>query len=137
MEAHAADALIGFLDGWSASAGLEVREMDVMGFSQGAALAYVLAGLFPERVGALAALSGFIPSGAEAVLAAGALDGKVAFVAHGRQDDMVPIERARRAAAQLRAAGAQVTFCETDGGHKVSRECLRSMEAFFAALNSR
>ena len=127
----AAEALLEFVDGWSASAGVDAGRMDLLGFSQGAAMCCVLACLFPDRVRALAALSGFVPDGVEAAFSPAALAGKPVFIAHGRQDDMVPPERARRSAALLRAAGAQVSYCESDGGHKVSRECLRAMEAFF------
>ena len=129
----AAESLLAFVDGWAASAGVPVAEMDLMGFSQGAALSCVLAYLFPERVRALAVLSGFVPEGVEAGLRPGALKGKSAFVAHGRQDDMVPVERAHHTVEVLKAAGARVTYCESDGGHKVSRECLEGMERFFGS----
>lgn len=130
----AAEALLRFVDGWSALAAVDPAEISLMGFSQGAALAYVLLGLFPGRIRTLAALSGFVPEGVEAVLGAGALAGKPVFIAHSRQDDMVPVERARRSAELMRAAGARVTYCESQGGHKVSRECLAGMETFFRQL---
>ena len=31
----------------------------------------------------------------------------------------------------LEQAGAQVTYCEADVGHKVSADCLRGLENFF------
>ncbi len=56
--------------------------------------------------------------------------GKPIFISHGRQDELIPVEQARRAATLLREAGAQVTYCESDAGHKVSKECLKEMEIF-------
>jgi phospholipase/carboxylesterase len=130
----AAEALIGFVDEWSASTGLDATQFTVAGFSQGAALTYTLALLFPERVRTFAALSGFLPDGSEHRLAASPLEGKRVFVAHGRADDMVPVERARSAVALLEASGVDVDYCESDSGHKVGKECMRGLEAFFGAF---
>jgi phospholipase/carboxylesterase len=125
-----ADALLAFVDDWSASAMIQAGQFDLMGFSQGAAMAYTLTMLHPERVRRLAALSGFIPENADAYLTAQRLSGKPIFVTHGRNDDLIPVEQARNAVEVLRKAGAQVTYCESDAGHKVSRECLKEMELF-------
>src|SRR5450759_60210 len=91
-----AEALIRFVDDWSHSAGVRADQIDLIGFSQGAALAYTLALLHPEWIRALAVLSGFMPVGAEDLLARRLLAGKPVFVAHGRQDNMIPVEQARR-----------------------------------------
>ena len=127
----AADALIIFLDGWAASTGLDVAQFELMGFSQGAALTYTMALLYPQRLRRLAALSGFIPEGGQALLAGQRFSGKPVFVSHGRQDEMIPFEQSRTAVAQLQGVGAQVTYCESDAGHKVSKECLKAMDMFF------
>jgi predicted esterase len=60
------------------------------------------------------------------------LDLKSFFVAHGSLDEMVNIAYARQSVQLLEAAGAQVTFCEDEVGHKVSAGCLRGLQAFFA-----
>ena len=125
------EALIAFLDGWSDSVGLDARQFDLAGFSQGAAMAYTLALLDPQRVRAIAALSGFLPSGSEIYLERGALAGKRFFVAHGRRDERIPVERARSDVAALEASGARVTYCESDTGHKVGNQCLLGIGKFF------
>jgi phospholipase/carboxylesterase len=125
----AAEALIGFLDAWSASSGAPAAVFDVAGFSQGAALAYTLGVLFPERAARLAALAGFLPAGSEVRL--GTLKGKQVFLSHGRSDEIVPVEQARAASRLLSQAGVNVDYCETDGGHKVGKECLKGMVFFF------
>jgi len=127
----AADALVAFLDEWAASTGLDNTTFDLMGFSQGAAFSYTLSLLYPQRVRRLVALSGFIPQGGAALLTPENFSGKPVFISHGRQDDVIPVDQSRQAAAQLRQAGALVTYCESDAGHKVSKECLREMEMFF------
>jgi phospholipase/carboxylesterase len=126
-----ADALINFVDNWSKTEGVPASQIDVVGFSQGAALTYTIALLHPDRIHALAALSGFFPLGAEELVATGILVGKPIFVSHGRQDDMVPVELARRSVSLIEASGAKVKFCETDGGHKVSAECFSDLATIF------
>jgi len=103
-------------------------EIDVAGFSQGAAMAFSLALLHPERISRVAALSGFLPEGSEERLAA--LQGKKIFIAHGREDEVIPVEFARQAKAMLEAHGTEVTYCESEGGHKVGKQCLKGMETF-------
>ncbi len=100
------------------------------GFSQGAALVYAFGLLQPQRVISFAGLSGFFPDGAGELVKIKPLQGKPAFVAHGTLDDLVPIDRARQAVVMLEEAGAQVTFCEDNVGHKLSAACFRGLESF-------
>ena len=80
---QSAEALVRFVDEWSSSSGVIADQFDLIGFSQGAALAYSLALLHPERIRAMAALSGFMPPGARELLLRRPLAGKPIFVAHG------------------------------------------------------
>ena len=75
-------------------------------------------------------LAGFVPSGLEEVIVKRPLKGKSVFVAHGTQDEMVPVDRARASIELLEKAGANVTYCEDEVGHKVSAACLRALESF-------
>ncbi len=127
----AAEALMKFMDEWRQSSTVEASQADLIGFSQGAAMVYLLTLLFPDRVRKLAALSGFLPEGGETTAKGSGLAGKEIFVAHGRQDEMVPVQRARQDVVLLKKWGARVTYCESDASHKVSRECLQGMESFF------
>jgi phospholipase/carboxylesterase len=129
----AVDSFMKFLQNWSHSKGLDFGRLDLMGFSQGAAIAYSIALLFPERVRSLAALSGSLPEGAADILTKNEFSGKPIFVYHGRQDEMIPVERARQSVTMLKSLDAKVTYCESDAGHKVSKECLKAMENFFEA----
>ena len=129
----AVDGLLACLDAWAPSAGVDASAFDCMGFSQGAALGYALTVLHPGRVGRLAALAGFLPEGAERVLGPEALAGKPVYVAHGTRDEMIPVGRARQAVMALGSAGAQVTYCEAETGHKVSPDCFRGLREFFTS----
>ena len=129
-----AEALIHLVDEYSASAGFDASTFDVMGFSQGGAMASLLAFLYPQRIRKIGILAGFVPGGLEELVPQRPLEGKPFFVAHGTKDEMVPIDRARASIEVLEQAGAKVTFCEDEVGHKVSVTCLRSMKNFFADM---
>jgi phospholipase/carboxylesterase len=131
-----AEMLIRLVDEYSASAGLDASTFDVMGFSQGGAMASLLTFLYPQRIRRIGILAGFVPVGLEELVPERPLEGKPFFVAHGTKDEMVPIDRARASIEVLEQAGAKVTFCEDEVGHKVSVTCLRSMKNFFADTDS-
>lgn len=127
----AADSLIRLVDDVSVSIGVDGSQFDVAGFSQGAALANLLALLYPHRIRKTAVLAGFMPGGVDDLLAHRVLADKPFFVAHGTQDELVSVERARESIKFLEQAGAKVLFCEAEVGHKVSADCLRGLETFF------
>ncbi len=129
-----AEALIAMVNAYAAQNQIDAHQFDVMGFSQGAALTNAIALLHPERIRRAAALSGFVPAGAESWIEKRPLNGKPIFVAHGTLDEMVGIEYARQSVAMLERAGARVTFCEDEVGHKVSANCMRGLEQFFASI---
>ena len=105
------------------------QPVNLMGFSQGAAMAFALAAHYPERVQRVAALAGFLPAPDEN-LPLTRLAGKKIYIAHGTQDDTIPVDMAQHATRALQAAGAQVTYCESEAGHKLSLSCLKGLEAF-------
>lgn len=110
---------------------LNVDRFDLIGFSQGAALGYIMALMYPDKIGKIAGLSGFLPANTENEITTEVLTGKKVFVAHGKLDDMVPIDKARRVVQVLQLAGAEVVYCEEDVGHKLSAGCFRGMDAYF------
>jgi predicted esterase len=99
----------------------------LVGFSQGAALAFAVANHLPRQPMAIVALAAFLPEGEW-----GGIRGVPVYWGHGTQDERVPIVRARRDVARLRAAGAEVTLCETHVGHKLGIECLRGLKTWLA-----
>ncbi len=127
-----AEALIGLADAYGAANHLNAEQFDIIGFSQGAALSNTLMLLRPERIRRAGILAGFVPIDGEALVTQHLLDGKPIFVAHGSSDEMVRIEYARQSVELLQRAGASVTFCEDNVGHRVSAGCLHALETFFA-----
>jgi len=126
----AVEALITTISGNNFPDG-DFSEFHIIGFSQGAALAYTIACVYPNQVASLAVLSGFLPDGATAILTPGRLNGLPVFIAHGTDDDLVPVGRARISVGLLQDAGANVIYCEDNVGHKLSTKCFRALEAFY------
>lgn len=128
-----ADGLVTLVDEWLVALNIPDARFDVVGFSQGGALATLLAILYPQRIRKMAALAGFIPKGiGEAHLTPGLLAGIDCFWAHGTEDELVPFERGRESAQRMEAAGANLHFCEATTGHRVSRDCRHALNAFLA-----
>ena len=112
--------------------GGDFSHLNITGFSEGAALAYTFGVLRPLNVDAIAGLSGFLPEGINSYIDSKPLSGKEIFITHGTRDNLVPVTRARQAAELLETAGANVTYCEDDVGHKLSASCFRGLEKFYA-----
>jgi phospholipase/carboxylesterase len=112
----------------------DFSELHLLGFSQGSAMAFSLAILMPERIASVAGLSGFLPDGASAWLTGERLKGLPMFIAHGTEDDRVPVEKARQSVDLLEKAGAGVTYCEDKVGHKLSAKCFRGLEVFYQRI---
>jgi phospholipase/carboxylesterase len=130
--AEVARALMNAFEQWAGDARAPHETFDVMGFSQGAAMAYALAAYYPQRVRSVLALAGFLPPDEDGAGQSRYLGfkGKPVYIAHGTKDETVPVSMAREAAQTLQAAGAQVRYCESEAGHKLSAACLRGLEDF-------
>lgn len=126
----AAEALIKLIDEYAASVKIDARQFDAVGFSQGGAMVNALGLLYPERVRKMGVLAGFVPYQMESMIESKPLVGKNIFVAHGTKDEMVTIDRARASMDLLEKAGATITYCEDEVGHKLSSNCLRALETY-------
>ena len=125
--------LLDFLDHWGIANAVDVNQIDLMGFSQGAAMAITFAMTYPQRIRKTGVLAGFAPRGLDPLSASQPLKGKSVFLTHGTLDELVPIESAYATRLLLERSGAEVTFCEAEVGHKVSAECLKALEVFFSS----
>ncbi|MGA9398206.1 MAG: dienelactone hydrolase family protein [Anaerolineaceae bacterium] len=121
--------LVARIDAWANEAGVDATRFSVMGFSQGAALVYVLAGLFPQRLLRAAVLSGYPPRGLD--LSTKPLTDIPFLVTHGTQDDIIAIEEAQKALPMLEKAGARVTYIVEDLRHVVGDKARQAIRSFF------
>jgi phospholipase/carboxylesterase len=128
-----AAGLYDLIERWGIANSVEVSQVDMMGFSQGAAMTVTFALTYPQRVRKFAVLSGFAPGAIDNLVMTKPLAGKSAFIAHGSSDEMVPIDMAHQTQVILEQAGSEVTFCEANVGHKVSADCSRALGLFFSS----
>lgn len=125
-----AAALIKEYRGWAEIAGTPCQPMDVLGFSQGAAMAFALAAFYPDKIRRVISLAGFLPKDDDFPSRYSSLEGKSIFIAHGRRDKTIPVEMAEEAIQTLTALGAQITYCPSDAGHKFSSGCTKDLLRF-------
>lgn len=114
-----------------AGRGVPAQRTVLMGFSQGCAMT-LLAGLrAPQRLAGLVALSGYLPlstqTGAEI---SDANRGVPVFMAHGRHDDVVIIERGEAARDALCALGYPVDWRSYPMAHEVCLDEVADIHAF-------
>lgn len=116
---------------WISDEFSENSDVSFIGFSQGAALGFSYSIQFPGIFKIAAGLSGFLPTDASDYLKKDSLKGMKIFLAHGSDDELVPVNLARGAVDILKNSGAEVTYCEDEVGHKLSAPCFRGLEVFY------
>ena len=113
---------------------LEIPENDnkinLIGFSQGAAISAVLSILQPQNYSKIALLSGFLPTKPPSI-EPGTLENIQYYIAHGTQDKLVEINKAIKLKEYLEGFGAKTVFCEEELGHKIGSTCLKNLKKFF------
>jgi len=126
---RASEALRSFLAMACERYPIDRERIAVAGFSQGGMMAYELALREPERFAGLAALSAWLPEPlAQELPRRPEHEGFPVLVVHGRQDAMIPVERARESREALRSLGVGLTYREFDMGHEIHPEALRVIQ---------
>ncbi len=115
--------------------GVEPRRIVLAGFSQGGAIVLQTGLRHPERLAGILALSTYLPLAAtlEAERHAANADVPI-FMAHGKNDELIGIERARRSRARLEALGYAIDWREYPMGHAVCPEEIASMGAWLGRV---
>lgn len=114
----------------------DFSSISLVGFSQGTALSYGYALLHLDRIQRIAGLAGFAPENFEKKISSSPLQDIPIYIAHGTLDETVPIEKAHTAKELLIQAGAIVTYCESEVGHKLGANCFRGFKDFMAINGS-
>jgi len=100
---------------------IDSENVTLIGFSQGTILSYAVALSYPEKIRRVVALSGYLNEG---ILASGyeTKDFKnlKMFISHGTQDQVIPVDWARKAPEALKNLGIEVEYKEYPNGHGVS-----------------
>jgi phospholipase/carboxylesterase len=106
----------------------------LLGFSMGTVMAFALSLTRPELFRGVIANSGYVPEGTHLSFRWRELGNLAYFIAHGREDPVIPIDFARRAKRLFEDSTAQVEYREYDMVHEISEESLRDSAAFLEGL---
>ena len=128
-------ALVAFVERMQTRHAIAPARTAIAGFSQGGIMSASVALSAPDRVAGFGVLSGRILPEIEARLAApAALATLHAFIAHGREDNKLPVSWAQRAEEWLTKLGIPHDVRLYEGGHGVSPAMARDFIAWQDAL---
>ena len=115
--------------------GMPANRIVLAGFSQGGAVT-LLAGLrYPERLAGLLALSTYLPlAGKLAAEKSDANRDVPIFMAHGRHDDLIPIDRAQASRAALEKLGYPLEWHDYPMPHSVCAPEIADISAFLSRV---
>ena len=114
------DRAVGQLIGKQRERGIAANRIVLAGFSQGAAVSLYTALRYPERLGGVMALSGYLPlAGRLAAERAPANDGTSIFMAHGLSDPTLPISLGLESRDHLKALGYVIEWHQYPMAHSV------------------
>jgi phospholipase/carboxylesterase len=113
------------------SRGIPAAKIVVAGFSQGCAMAYMTGLRFGQKLAGIAGLSGYLPL-ADKIAAERhhANQSTSIFMAHGRQDPMVSVERALASHKALTDLGYAIEWHDYPMEHSVCLEEIRDLRAW-------
>jgi len=115
--------------------GVPADRIVLAGFSQGGAMALQTGLRHPERLAGIIALSCYLPLAATlAAEASPAGRGVPIFMAHGTQDPLIPLARARGSRDKLSELGYRVTWHEYPMPHAVCGDEVRDLSAWLRGV---
>src|SRR5439155_490464 len=107
----------------------------VAGFSQGGAIALQTALRYGERLAGVLALSTYLPLASTlATERSSANHGVPIFMAHGRYDDLIPLDRAERSRDVLTGLGYRVEWHEYPMPHSVCAAEIADIAKFLTGI---
>ena len=128
---RASQASVEALIAREASRGIPAERVVLAGFSQGGAIALQTGLRHADRLAGIMALSTYLPLAASLAAEASAANRDVPiFMAHGRDDGLIPIERAMISRDVLRKAGYAVEWHDYAMEHAVCREEIDDIAAW-------
>jgi len=118
--------------------GVPAARMVVAGFSQGGAMALYCGLRYPRRLAGIVGMSSYLvlPATLDEESSPDNLVAPV-WLAHGRQDDVVPLHRGEAVAKALRAAGRPVRWQTWPMAHEICREEQDALRSFLAEVLER
>lgn len=131
------DLLVQFIDEVCEKYPIDPKDVNLIGFSQGAILSYAIAITYPEKINKVVALSGYFYS--EIMTPKQELSAykhlKV-FSSHGSSDQVIPVEWARKTPEFLKDFNIQNEYKEYPVGHGVAPQNFFDFKDFLMESNS-
>ena len=116
--------LVTFLEDVKKGYPADPEQMYLFGFSMGSVMSLALGLTRPQDFRGVVAHSGYVPEGSGLAFQTEQLSRTVFFVAHGVEDQVIPVSHGRRASELLSELKATFTYREYPMGHQVSEESL-------------
>lgn len=100
---------------------IDIHDVTLIGFSQGAILSYAIALSYPEKIRRVVALSGYLNTEiAVDDFAENSFSNTQFFISHGSMDQVIPVEWAQKAPIVLQKLGIKHVYTEYPAGHGVA-----------------
>ena len=115
------DLIVDFIDEMISKYPIDSHNVSLIGFSQGSILSYAVALSYPEKVQRLVAMSGYLDTEmAIDNFKENDLSKLKIFASHGKVDQVIPVEWARKTEPTLAELGISIVYKEYPIGHGVS-----------------
>jgi len=109
---------------------VDLSQLVVMGFSQGAAMCNGLAFVLPDLLQGVVSIAGILPDLPDITPYPDLLIDLPVFIAHGLKDKTVPLNKAHNIRDSYRQLGARVTYGEYNVGHKINTQALKDLRVW-------
>ena len=126
--------LVAFLGNIRQGYPVDPKRLFLFGFSMGAVMSLALGLTRPQEIRGVVAHSGYIPETAGLSLQTGHMDHTAIFVAHGTEDQVIPVSQGRRARELLSSTKATLTYREYPMGHEVSEDSIHDIAGWLTEL---
>jgi len=115
------DLIVNFIDELILKYPIDANNITLIGFSQGSILSFAVALSYPQKVQRVVAMSGYLNTEmASDNFKENELSKLKIFASHGKVDQVIPVEWARKTEPVLAALGISIDYKEYPIGHGVS-----------------
>lgn len=125
---EAINKVTGFIDYVCEEYPIDLGQIYLMGFSQGAILSMSLALSIGSKIKGVVALSGYIPKFVKEEYKIDAGNQLSVFISHGEYDPVLPFEWGKESADYFSKLGISVTFKSYPVGHAVSEKNMLDLQ---------
>ena len=115
------DLIAQFINELTTNYPIDAENVTLIGFSQGSILSYAVVLSYPEKVQRLVAMSGYLNTEmATDDFKENDLSKLKIFASHGKVDQVIPVEWARKTEPALAALGVSIVYKEYPVGHGIA-----------------